>query len=534
MRQFKQFKHILCVTVVALALVVTAFVSADVNAATITQKATVNVKNATISVGNSDSIIGITNLKINGKKYTKGSIKKKVKTVRYAYNPTGILNEGTDTVYLNSSIEEKFVPDTEDYAQSLDNDKYIATASYRFTFLKPGTYKISFDVYNNGETKTEYNKDGLTKTTSYELEKTHYVYTYKVLQTTNELKKISLGKNKITYTTKSAGTKVSTKTVTNYRFLKGNKGKLSFKTSNKNYKITSAFVTTFDANGKIVITPAGNNKTITYGTGKRLDETIVNKIVQDANGEDTYTTDPVTGEKTYTTQPVVTARSQDKYKKTTVYYGYRDVFTGSYTTYTISNRTVYVPRENELGEWYDLKNPDGTDVKDADGKIMRACDAVNATVITKKYPQRTTVDGAYKTVEVVYEKVVLPDATSLDDRTTYYLDAGCNRQSYTSGGYNLVSKDGVARNIMKADGYTYSNPVYNRKFYSATYKGSWQVAANIWDSSGSYYADRDANGNYTTYYKWVDDYSTGKRVEIVDLNQVSVGGMSDSYTFNKK
>lgn len=531
--RLKQFKHTVYAAVTALVLGMAALGGVDVNAATIKSEPQETTKQ-TISVGNTISAYDITNLKINGKKYSK--LKKKVKTVQKYYNPQHITNKGDMTNYVDS----EFVPDTEDYKQSKANYKYIGAGDYEFTFLKTGTYKISYDTYEQGEEKTTPSADGKSSTTTYELIKTHHVDTYKVVTTTDPIKSFTLGKNKITNTYKSSGTKYNRKTVTKYRYLKGKSGKLSIKT-NKNYKITSAFVVTYNANGEVVVTPSGNGKKVTYGTGKVTSKKEVEQYVLDANGNLTYVKDAA-GKDTdeAQSQMITTATSTSKYKPTTIYYGYKDTFTGSYTNYSVSKRQVYVKHRDEKNHVVYQKNPDGTYVKDENGNVKYVVDTVMATVITKTYPQRTIVDGAYATVPVVEELVVLPGAESIYESATYYMDANCRGDAFYAGSFETVSKAGVNYYdiVTLEDGRvkTYINPVYNRKFYQATYQGSWQPVAN----GSSSYADRTidlktGSRTYTTYYQWVETYdANGERKKIKDYNKVTTTSLNSTQTFNMK
>lgn len=540
---WKQFKHKIYAAVAGLILGIAAFGGIDANAATIKTEPQETSKQ-TVEIGSSINKYNITNLKINGKKYSK--YKKKVKTVQTKYDPAYLRNIANRTEY----VDREFIPDTEDYEQQKDqNYKYISAGSYEFTFLKPGTYKISYDKYTEGDTKRTPSADGKSETVTYELIKTHYVDTYKVVTTTDPIKSITLGKNKITNTYKSSGTKVNKKIVTKFRYLKGKNGKLSIK-ANNNYKITSAFAVTYNANGDVVVSPSGNGKKVTYGTGKETSKTEKEQYILDANGKYTYVKDAAgndTDERQ--SQMVTTAVSTSKYKPTTIYYGYRDTFTGSYTNYSVSTRQVYVRRQDEKKHDIYQKNPDGTYVRDADGRAQYVVDAVMATVITKTYPERTKMDGAYKTVAVVEEKVILPGAKSLNEEKIYYMDASCQNTYYSSsfyaGRYNLVSKGGVNYYdiVTLEDGKVakYTNPVYTRRFYNATYQGSWQPIPDGDNSDyESRYSDRTIDPKtgettYTTKYKWVETYDAeGKRSEIKDYNKVTTTGLNGTQTFNMK
>lgn len=539
--RWKQFRQALCVMLTVLMLGVTVLSGVEASAATIKSEPQMNTKQ-TVSVGTTvnpnDNDGYVTNLKINGKKYSK--LKKKVKTVQTAYDPDAYTNYANYTNYY----DYEFVADTEDYYQKkYESDKSIGGGKYDLTFLKTGTYKISYDTYESGETKTTPNPDGVSDTIAYELIKTHHVDTYKVVTTTDAIKSITLGKNKITNTYKSNGTKYNRKTVRKFRYLKGKSGKLSFK-ANKNYKITSAFVVTYDAEGNVVVTASGNKKKVTYGTGTKKSETKVPQYVLDANGNYVYTKDAAGNDMERQYQMVTTATSTSKYKETEIHYGYQDQYTKSYTTYSVSQRQVYVPRKDEKNAQVYEKNPDGSYATDEDGDLKPVIDAVTATVITMTYPQRTIVDGAYKTVPVVEELVVLPGAKGIYEDGTYYMDAKCLGSSYDSGEYQLISKDGVNYydTVVLEDGRVrkYRNPVYQRKFYSASYQGSWQLTTEDDYEAYSYYADRTidpktGSTTYTAWYKWVDAYDAeGKRTEIKDYNQVTTTSLGGVEIFNMK
>lgn len=536
--RLKQFKHTIYVAVTALALGVAALTGVDSKAATIKSEPQENTKQ-TVHVGNTDSVSYVTNLKINGKAYSK--YKTKVKTVQTYNNSKYIKNKSNRTYYVDS----EFIADTETYKQSSENYKYIAVGSYSFTFLKTGTYKISYDVYTEGDTKTTYSADGKSYTETYELVKTHHVDTYKVVTTDQPLKSITLGKNKITYTYKSSGTKTNVKSVAKYRYLQGKSGKLSIKT-NSNYKLTSAYAVTYNAKGEVVVTATGNGKKVTYGTGKETSKTETEQYVLDANGNYTYVKDAAgndTDEKQ--SQLVTTATSTSKYKPTTIYYGYKDAFTGSYAKFSVGTREVYVRSKDAKKHDVYEKNADGTTATIKLGNYTYpkyVVEKVTATVITKTYPERLIVDGAYKTVTVVEEQVILPGAKSLDEWSKYYLDATTYGEYDYTGRFQTVSKDGVNvyNTVTLEDGRVeqYTNPVYKRKFYQASYQGSWQPVTSG-TGNGSAYADKTVDpktgyATYTTYYQWVETYVDGQRKEITDLNEVTAESLSGSVTFNKQ
>lgn len=532
MNMFKKFKNSVLVAATTFVLGAVAFSGISADAATITKKPTVNSKQ-TVTIGDTKSVNYVSNFKINGKAYKK--YKKKVKVVQTCNDPDHWTNKGTKTKY----IDDEFISDQEKYDQSQYNNKYISAQSYDIKFLKAGTYTISYDTYSEGESKTVDSADNVSSTTTSELIKTTYKYTYKVVPTTSALKVFALGKTKYTYTTKNSGNKVNTKTVIKNKFLSGNSGKLSMKASSKNYAVTSAFVVSYDAQGKVVVSASGNGKKVNYGKYKKQGQRVYAKTKVDANGNVIYKKDAAgkdTDEKEY--DVVTTGKYASKYKPTTVYYGYRDKFTGDSVTFSVYNKTVYVHEKNENNASYFVKDAEGKYVVDADGYSQYATKAVNATVIKKVYKERGILDGAYKTYDVVRELVVLPGQNDLDDGDAYYLDeksAKRGTNSIDSGSWAVVSKAGIAKYqyITMADGRIkkYDNPVYYRRLYNADYVGSWQPVDINDDYNYSYGASDftidpvTGNKTITAKYRWVESTDNqGKKTEIVDLNQVSLSG----------
>lgn len=526
MNMFKKFKNSVLVAATMFVLGAVAFSGISVDAATITKKPTVNSKQ-TVAIGDTTYVNTVSNFKINGKSYKK--YKKKIKVVQTYNDPSYWTNEGTKTNY----IDNEFISDTEKYKQSQENDKYISAQSYDIKFLKAGTYTISYDEYSEGDSKTVDNADNVSSTTTSELIKTTYKFTYKVVPTTNPLKVFALGKTKYTYTTKNSGNKVNTKTVIKNKFLKGNSGKLSMKASSKNYAVTSAFVVSYDAQGKVVVTASGNGKKVNYGKYKKQGQSVYAKTKVDANGNVIYKKDAA-GKDTYDVDydVVTTGKYASKYKPTTVYYGYRDKFTGASVTFSVYNKTVYVREKDDKN----LKDAEGKPVKDADGRLQYATKAVTATVIKKVYKERGKLDSAYNTYDVVSECVVLPGQDDLYESETYYLDEKSAKRAENrmySGNWAVVSKAGIAKYqyITMANGCIekYDNPVYYRRLYNAKYAGSWQpVDINdnySHDSSASDFTIDPATGNktVTAKYRWVESTDNqGKKTEIVDLHKVSL------------
>lgn len=533
MKVFNKVKGIVYVAALTLTLGISA------SAAKIESDPTVTYKNAPVEIGDEISVNSVSNLKINGKSLSK--YKKKVKAIRTYHNTRGVSNPKDVTIYINDEIEDVFAPDSEDAKQSADNEKYIATDNYNLKFLKTGTYKISYDQYYGLESTESYNADGKTKTIKYTLKKKHYEELYKVVQTVSPIKKITLGKNKITYINKSTATKKNTKTIINYRFLQGSKGKLTF-SANKNYKITSAYVVTYNEKGDAVYTPAGNKKTVKYGTNKSKWVDERRQIVQDANGKNATKEDPVTGDIVYEFQKVKVGYSNSKYKPTTIVYGYKDSYTGSYTNYALSTRTVYQRKcDDKSGDTLYQKNADGTYAKDDKGNKIPVVETVNATVITSTYPSREKKNGVYSNVKVVSEQVIIPNSITKVNGNYYYLDATCTGYRYYAG-QTVVSKDGISRFIyVTYPGDTYAtrtqNPQYQRAFYNATYVGSWQQVTDA--NRNDYYTqtsyDLDGQGNRTTEYRWIPTKNAQQQYEYIkDLKPVDLGGRSNSIQFNKK
>lgn len=543
MNMFKKFKNSVLVAATTFVLGAVAFSGISADAATITKKPTVNSKQ-TVAIGATTGVDDVSNFKINGKSYKK--YKKKVKVVQTGNDPDHWTNKGTKTKY----IDDEFISDQEKYKQSQYNNKYISAQSYDIKFLKAGTYTISYDTYSEGASKTVDNADNVSSTTTSELIKTTYKFTYKVVPTTDPLKVFALGKTKYTYTTKNSGNKVNTKTVIKNKFLRGNSGKLSMKASSKNYAVTSAFVVSYDAQGKVVVTASGNGKKVNYGKYKKQGQRVYAKTKVDANGNVIYKKDAA-GKDTYDVDydVVTTGKYASKYKPTTVYYGYRDKFTGASVTFSVYNKTVYVREKDDKNQAYYVKDAEGKYVKDADGRLQYATKAVNATVIKKVYKERGKLDGAYNTYDVVSECVVLPGQDDLYESETYYLDEKSAKRadnSMYSGNWAVVSKAGIAKYqyITMADGCIekYNNPVYYRRLYDADYAGSWQPV-DINDNYNYNYSASDftvdpATGNktVTAKYRWVESTDNqGKRTEIVDLHQVSLSsGCYNVYNLYKK
>lgn len=537
MRLLDKVKQIAYTAFAVLAIGAVTAGGVDVQAKTVNQPTHKSKSVYTVGNKNSYGLYDVANLKINGKKYSKA--KKKVKVIQTAKDEQAYkAYTGSYTNYLDDSV----VYDTEDALQQKENYKYISTYDYSFVFLKAGTYKISYDRYANGEDIVEKSQDGKTEKVTKVLEKTHYEDTIKIVATTNPIKKLSLGKSSLSYSVKKSGTKTTTKRVVKNRYLTGKNGKLTF-SMNSGYKLTSAYAVTRNAEGNIVVSSTGNKKKVTYSASKYTNNKTYDKVVQDpATGKDMYVVD----EKGYSTvvkAPVVVSEEASKYKETTITYGYKDSFTGNYTNYTIGQKTVYIPNRDKDGSLMYQKDANGNDMKDEKGKKIPVVTTVQATTIVTKYPEQKRVDGQYKTVEVVYERVILPTDKTLYDGSEYWLDAKNSNSARYSGTSYEVSVAGVAPKVMLANGSYVTNPEYARKFYSSSYAGKWQVYDASMDTNkvayydNSRYYDIDLNtGEKTTRYVYVYDLDADgdKMPNHENLNVIPLGGASRTYTFRAK
>lgn len=537
MRLLDKVKKITYTAFAVLAIGAVTASGVDVQAKTVNQPTHKSKKVYTVGDKDNYSLYDATNLKINGKNYSKA--KKKVKTIQTAKNEQAYKSyTGSYTNYLDDSV----VYDTEDNLQQKENYKYISTYDYSFVFLKAGTYKISYDKYESGDDIVEKSQDGKTETVTKVLEKTHYEDTIKVVDTTNPIKKLSLGKSSVSYTVKKSGTKTTTKTVVKNRYLTGKNGKLTF-SMNSGYKLTSAYVVTRNAEGNIVVSSTGNKKNVTYSVGKYTNNETYDKIVQDpVTGKDQYVVD----EKGYSTlvkAPVVVSEAANKYKETTIVYGYKDSFTGNYTNYSIGQKIVYIPNRDKDGELMYQKDADGKYIRDEKGDRLPVVTTVQATTIVTTYPTQKRVDGQYKTVERVYETVILPTDKTLYDGSEYWRDAKGKADTRYSGDYHEVSLAGVVRTVMLANGSYVTNPEYLRKFYSSSYAGKWQVYDASMDTNKVKYYDNDDyydidlnTGEKTTRYVYVYDLDAdGDRIpNHENLNVISLGGAGGTCTFKAK
>ena len=133
--------------------------------------------------------------------------------------------------------------------------------------------------------------------------KTTYVEPYKVLKTSKAISSVQLGKAKVTRSDSKGA--YSSSSSSSRSFLTGSKGKLTVKTADKNYSITSIIVETYDKDGKPVYTKVGNKKTVNFGLNKRSGQ---------------YSSPYSNYSENYTSL----------YKPTTVYVSYKNKYTGAF------------------------------------------------------------------------------------------------------------------------------------------------------------------------------------------------------------
>lgn len=399
MKIFKNMKHIMYTAVTAVALAVVALSGVDAQAAISANPD--ETSKQVVTVGKSVELNNVTNLKINNKNYTKKKIKSKVKTTKTATYPRAYSNYASG-YYTEAAM---YGNDTAAQEAAATNFKYVKTYDFKLDFLTTGTYAVSYDKYENvDDSVTDANGNHFN---NYNLKVTHHVDTYRVLQTTNPVKSIKLGKSSVTYTVKNKSAKSNTKAVVKNRYLTGASGNLTIKT-NKNYSLTTGYVVTYDANHNVAVAPVANKGAVTYSTGNyKVDYKIPRDY--DINTKQ-YTFTKLTG-------------GESMYNETEIYYGYKDAFTGDYTNYAIGTRVVKVQREDAEGKKL-YTTPAGAQTTEAytvtaDDVIDNTpiIDDVTATVITKSYPiiRFDTRTKAWAVVEEVDEIVVLPTAQFVGD-----------------------------------------------------------------------------------------------------------------------
>lgn len=529
MRLFDKVKNVAYIAIATLALGVVAMGGVDAQAKTVSESHT--GKYVTY-VGGKTNLTNVTNVKINGKKLSK--MKKKVKSVQTAVmtRQFKVYSGVYGVTYYDPTVRTN---EDQDDAKT-ENYKYITYYNYQMEFLKAGTYKISYDKYEdniNGDEKVVSADQG-SVTTSKVCTKKHYVETYKVVAAPTPIKQISLGSTSHSYTYKRSGAKRVLTTVTKNRFLAGANGTLKFKT-NPGYKITSAFAVTYDAEGNVVVAGAGNNANVVYSAGKKNAETKV-KVRTSKTDEQGNVVDARDDKGEYITTEVTTKSSTTQYKETKIYYGYTDTFTDATTTFSVAQqpRTVY--------EWKDyeyVKDENGNDKRDENGEKIKLMTPVNATVITKTYLSRQLINNVYETVPVVEEYVVLAGAKSFDEQKSFYNDAAGKTNVRTSGKWNTVTINNVAPTRITAKGKEVTNEAYTRMKYTNSYVGSWVVVAKDQKidakTVGEMQTITDDQGN-ETYMAYVYQYdANGKKIKRAsDTLHTSFGERTGSKTFYGK
>ncbi len=241
-----------------------------------------------VCVGDTTSVYNVKNFKINKKSPTSGSLRKKV----YVYK--------TDQYAANAMIYKK---------ANRENPVYFSnTASYEIKFLKPGTYKFTYDTFVTCETVKEKTKPGYVEKNT---------ITYKVYSTNRGVKSIKLGKAFYSYDAKyGADTSSSTKKYN--MWVKGSTAKIKVSMAKK-CKINSILVSYRNKEGKYKYTLVKNGKKAPlsqYGS----------------NGE------------------------KDGFRITNIYVGYKDKVTGTSTTFSVDKKTgevrTTVKRKGQKTEVY--------------------------------------------------------------------------------------------------------------------------------------------------------------------------------------
>lgn len=164
--------------------------------------------------------------------------------------------------------------------------------------------------------------------------KTTYSRQYKVLKTSKVISSVQLGKTKLTRADSNSA--YSSSSSSSRAFLSGSSGKLTVKTADKNYSITSILVLTYDKEGKPVYTIVNNKKKINYG---------VNKSRRSNTSKSPYY--------------AYSSNSVSLYKPTTVYVFYKNKFTGSFSRVNSiskdkSGNTVFSMTYRNAGDTKDI------------------------------------------------------------------------------------------------------------------------------------------------------------------------------------
>lgn len=360
----KYFSKAKCMFGLALFVFILAVTGMPAEAKTVTKKNEATKK--VYSVGEKIYVTGVTGLKINGKSYTKS--KKKIQTVTTYTDPDGFKYR-TGSYFYDRDAYKTYAQ----YKNAIYGEKtlkFVASNGYNLTFLKKGTYTISWLAYSmedvdkygsgrdsngnayllfavNGEKSTErfylfetgskenYYKSKSGKIYAYSVHegkyveaslkkdykgvervyysrrnvvKTEYKQKIKVLGTDRVVSSVTLGKSKISGAERSAD-KSAGRHISK-KFLSGSRGKLTVKMADKNYGIKSIIVETYDKDGKPVYTKVSNKNNITYGVN---------------NYNPAYNPG----------HPGYSYEYGNLYKPTTVYVSYNNKYTGAYTKWDI-------------------------------------------------------------------------------------------------------------------------------------------------------------------------------------------------------
>ena len=386
MRKYiNKWKNLVMLAALAVATVIPGAVS---EAKTINKK--VKLDNEISYVGSEEYIYG-TNVKINNKSTSK--YKKKIKTIKTDTDPTAF-SYYTKAHFQSDEAYNQY--DDYKNATS-NARKYVTYSDYTMKFLKTGTYTISYVSYEKEYLEMDYtdykyvngtyidyyklvDNDGKSSSELYERKttnggdiyyqgitskkiyaegyddsivaasiktgadklqhvycqprnviKTTYSRKYKVLATSKVISSVQLGKTKLSSTNKYGA--YSSSSSSKRAFLTGNSGKLTVKTADKNYSITSIIVETYDKNGKAVYTKVSNKKKINYGLN---------------NSKNAYA-DPY---------GVYSYNYSSHYKPTTVYVTYKNKFTGAFSkvnsiTKDANGNTVFSITSRNVGDTKD-------------------------------------------------------------------------------------------------------------------------------------------------------------------------------------
>lgn len=170
----------------------------------------------------------------------------------------------------NKSIDNKIYYegngyDSDDQYYGYGLGTYYVSADGKTIYARDNSWNlvtVTFKKDANGEMKAYYSPVNIIKKV--------YKDKIKVIADNSVVKSVQLGKSKITASAKNSNYSNSG-TYTSSKFLSGKSGKLTIKMSNKNYKIMSIVVKTYDAEGKAVYAIVKNKKKLTFGANKALD-----------------------------------------------------------------------------------------------------------------------------------------------------------------------------------------------------------------------------------------------------------------------